>query len=188
LNPFDYLTVLVSIVLGLAIANVLSGLAGLMHARERIAFYWPPVVWAVWLFFIAVQHWWAEWGVHNTREWTFGAFLLSMLVPVDFFLLSSLVLPPPGSDAKIDLYAWYARNRQWFFGLLTCLPLLSILEELVRSGRMASQLNFYFLLAFAAMALVAAFLKSRRANEWITAQAMVLTGVYVALLYLHLSS
>jgi hypothetical protein len=38
------------------------------------------------------------------------------------------------------------------------------------------------------MALVAAFLKSRRANEWITAQAMVLTGVYVALLYLHLSS
>lgn len=187
MNPFDYLTVLVSIVLGLAIANVLTGLATIMHARERVTFYWPPVAWAIWLFFVAAEHWWAEWGVHNARSWNFGSFLLELLVPVDLFLLASLVLPPRDPQGRIDLYAWYARNRAWFFGLLFCLPLLSIAEELSRTGRMESLVNLYFLLAFAAVALLGWIWKSRRAHEWITAQTMVLTLVYVGVLYFQLS-
>lgn len=186
MNPFDYLTVLVSIVLGLAIANVLTGMATLMHARERVVFYWPPVAWAIWLFFISAQHWWAQWSVRNTRIWTFEGFLLELLVPVNFFLLSSLVLPAVDRDRPIDLYAWHSRNHRWFFALLCVLPLLSLAEELVRTGQIASPVNLGFLLAFAAIALVAGFLRSRRANQWITAQAMVLTVVYVGLLYWRL--
>lgn len=188
MNPFDYLTVLVSIVMGLAIANVLTGLATVMHARERVGAYWPPLAWAVWLFFVEVQHWWAQWGVHNTHAWTFGTFLLELLVPVDLFLLSSLVLPSRDQgDATVDLYAWYFRDRAWFFALLFCLPILSIAEEVSRTGRMASQANLYFLIAFAAFALIAYALKSRRAHEWLTAQTMVVTLIYVAALYLRLS-
>jgi hypothetical protein len=188
LTPFDYLTVLVSIVMGLAIANVLTGLANVMLARERVGFYWPPVAWAVWLFFIEAQHWWAQWGVHHTRVWNFGTFLLELLVPVNLFLLSALALPARESGDAPDLFAWYSRNRRWFFGLMFCLPLLSIAEEVARTGRMDSLVNLGFLLAFAAVALAAYFLKSRRANEWITAQTMVLTLVYVGALFLRLSN
>ncbi|HTU83563.1 MAG TPA: hypothetical protein VMF61_15650, partial [Candidatus Acidoferrales bacterium] len=75
MNTFDYLTVLVSIVLGLAIANVLNRLAVVVTARERVDFYWPPIAWAIWIFFICIQHWWAEWSVHFTERWTFPTFL-----------------------------------------------------------------------------------------------------------------
>jgi len=187
-NPFDYLTILVSIVLGLAITNVLTRLATVITARHRVDFYWPPVAWALWIFFICVQHWWAQWGVRHAPQANFGSFWLQVLVPVVLFLMSALVLPEREENGRLDLGRWYFHNRAWFFSLLCALPLLSIAEELARTGRMASMLNLGFLLAFAAIAAVAIFLPSRRVQTWIAGQAMVMTIVYVAALYLMLPS
>jgi hypothetical protein len=189
MSAFDYLTILSSIVLGLAIANVLGRLATVITARERVDFYWPPVAWGIWLFFIAVQHWWAEWGVRHTLHWSFGVFWLQLLTPVDLFLLSAVILPErEGARGVLDLGEWYFRNRRWFFGLLFFLPALSIAEELARTGQMSSMLNLVFLLAFEVAIALGFFLKSRRAQEWITGQAMVLTMLYVALLFAQLPS
>jgi len=188
MNAFDYLTILISIVLGLAIANVLTRLAAVITARERVVFYWPPLAWAIWLFFISVQHWWAQWSVRHTRQWTFGTFWLEVLVPVDLFLLSALVLPHGDATDRLDLGDWYFRNRGWFFAIMFFLPALSIAEELARTGRIASWLNLAFLLAFETVILIAYLLRSRRAQEWITAQAMVMTVAYVVLLFLALPS
>jgi hypothetical protein len=189
MSAFDYLTILTSIVLGLAIANVLARLATVITARERVDFYWPPVAWGIWIFFIAVQHWWAEWGVRHTHEWSFGVFWLQLLVPVDLFILSALILPErEGARGVIDLGEWYFRNRVWFFGFLFLLPALSIAEELARTGRVNSGLNLAFLIAFEVATVFGYLLKTRRAQELLTAQAMVLTIVYVTLLFIPLPS
>jgi len=185
-TPFDYLTVLISILLGLAMANVLTHLARVITARERVDFYWPPVAWAIWIFFVAVQHWWAEWGVRHTTEWSFATFWLQILVPVDLFLLTTLILPDREENGKLDLGAWYFHNRAWFFALLFFVPALSIAEEIVRTGHMASALNLAFLLMFELVVGLAYFLKSRRAQAWIAAAVMATTLLYVALLYFRL--
>ena len=140
----------------------------------------------VFLFFIAVQHWWAQWGVRHTSQWSFGTFWLELLTPVDLFLLSALVLPDREEDGKLDLGRWYFHNRTWFLSLMFFLPALSIAEEISRTGHMASALNLAFLLAFEAVIVLAYFLKSRRAQEWITGQAMAMTLLYVGLLYVRL--
>jgi len=185
-GAFDYLTILMSIVLGLAIANVLARIATVITARERVDFYWPPIAWAIWLFFICVQHWWAEWGARHTLRWNFGTYWLELLVPVDLFLLSALVLPERDEAGKIDLGAWYFHNRAWFFAVMFFLPLLSIAAEVARTGRIGSGVNLAFLVLFDAVIVVAFALRSRRAQEWITAQAMLLTIVYVVLLFTNL--
>jgi len=188
MTSFDYLTILISIVLGLAVANVLARLAAVMSARENVDFYWPPIAWAVWLFFIAVQHWWALWGARRTTEWTFVGFWLELLTPVLLFLLSALVLPERADEGRLDLGEWFDHNRAWFFGILFLLPAVSIVEEPVRAGHYGSMLNIAFLVAFEIVSLVALALKSRRALEWITGQAMVMTLLYVALLFARLPS
>lgn len=188
MSPFDYLTILVSIVLGLAITNVLTRLATIITSRHRVEFYWPPVAWAIWIFFISVQHWWAQWGVRHSTQENFGSFWLQVLVPVVLFLMSALVLPEREEHGRLDLGQWYFHNRAWFFALLCSLPLLSIAEEVARTGRMASTLNLIFLLAFAVVAAIAFFLPSRRVQSWIAGQAMVMTVVYVVALYLALPS
>ena len=102
------------------------------------------------------------------------------------FLLSALALPDREEGGKLDLEGWYFRNRRWFFGLLFFVPLVSILEEVVRTGVMASVVNLAFLLAFSVVAAISYFITSRRAGEWVTAQVMVMTLAYVLLLYLNL--
>ena len=186
MNPFDYLTILVSIVLGLAMTNVLTRLAIVVSARERVDFYWPPIAWAMWIFFISIQHWWAAWSTHHVREWTFLTFCTGLLDPIILFFLSALVLPERDEGGVIDLGVWYYRNRLWFFGTLALLPLASIFDELARTGRIASMLNLAFLLAFDVVDVFALVMASRRAQEWITAQALLLTLLYVGLLFLQL--
>jgi len=107
MNPFDYLTILVSIVLGLAMTNVLTRLAIVVSARERVDFYWPPIAWAMWIFFISIQHWWAAWSTHHVREWTFLTFCTGLLDPIILFFLSALVLPDRDEGGVIDLGVWY---------------------------------------------------------------------------------
>jgi hypothetical protein len=184
-GAFDYLTVLISIVLGLAITNVLTRLALVMQSRERVNFYWPPIAWALWVFFICVQHWWAQWSWRLSPAPTFGGFWLQLMTPVLLFLLTALVLPDREENGKLDLERWYFHNRKWFFGLLFFVPLVSIFEEIVRSGYMRSFVNLAFLLAFSLVAAISYFITSRRAGEWVTAQVMVMTLAYV-LLFLNL--
>jgi hypothetical protein len=186
MKPFDYLTVLISIVLGLAITNVLTRLALVMQSRDRVSFYWPPIAWALWIFFICIQHWWAQWTWQYAPEPTFGGFCLQLMTPVLLFLVGALALPDREEDGKLDLQGWYFYNRKWFFGLLFLIPLVSILEEIVRSGSMRSLVNLAFLIAFSVVAAISYFITSRRAGEWVTAQAMVMTIAYVVLLNLHL--
>lgn len=188
MSAFDYLTVLISIVMGLAIAMVLTRLATVITARERVDFYWPPVAWAVWLFFISVQHWWAQWGERHTREWNFGTFWLELLIPVDLFVLAALVLPEREENGTLDLGQWYFHNRAWFLTFLFFLPALSIAGEVARTGHMDSALNLAFLLAFEVVIVIAYVLKSRKAQEVLTAQAMVMTILYVALLFARMPS
>jgi hypothetical protein len=46
-RTFAYLSVLTSIVLGLGIARLLTGLGRLIQARGRGRLYWVPVLWAL---------------------------------------------------------------------------------------------------------------------------------------------
>ena len=145
--------------------NVLTRLAVVVTARERVDFYWPPIGWAIWIFFICVQHWWAQWGVHDVRTWTFLTFGSGLLDPIVLFFLSALVLPERDDRGSIDLGVWYYRNRLWFFGTLALLPITSVGDELVRTGRIGSPVNLAFLAAFEAVILVAMAMPSRRLQE-----------------------
>jgi len=62
-DPFTYLAALISIIIGLAIANVLGGIARMIHGAGRYRFYWPSLVWAIVVFLACVQHWWSDFSL-----------------------------------------------------------------------------------------------------------------------------
>jgi len=85
-DAFSYLSVLLSIILGLAITQVLKGFRGLMQSRARLRMYWPTVVWSVLVLVIAVQSWWAMFDLRDHHDWTFLEFSIvltqTIVVPV----------------------------------------------------------------------------------------------------------
>jgi len=59
MDAFSYLSVLISIVVGLALASPLTGFAAMVRARARVAMHWPLAAQMILIFLGQVQLWWA---------------------------------------------------------------------------------------------------------------------------------
>lgn len=186
MTPFEYLSVLVSIIVGLALTQLLSGVARLIQLRHRIAMHPATLCWMAVLFLIDVQVWWVAFERRQAMQWTFFAFLLYLLIPIGVFLLSYLVLPDLGDEDTGDLHANFDGNRSWFFGLLAALPLVSLLEQAVRDGHLPMDTDFAFRCVWIAMALVAMRVRSARFHLWNAVAVLVLFVGYVVNLFLRL--
>lgn len=143
MEPFTYLAALVSVVIGLAMANVLAGIARTIHGGGRVRPYWPSLVWAVIVFLACVQHWWADFSLAHHQEWTLASFAAVLSIPVALYLLSSFVLPQAEHAGATDLRAWYFSHRVPFFVVLMFVPLLSFLKEFAVDGHVAGGPNFW---------------------------------------------
>jgi hypothetical protein len=62
MDSFGYLSVLLSIIIGLAVTQILQGLRVLMLSRETARLYAPSLIWTALLLLIATQMWWAAFG------------------------------------------------------------------------------------------------------------------------------
>lgn len=164
MDAFSYLTVLLSIILGLSITQILQGLGALIQYRARIGFYWPAVCWAVLLLLIDVQVWWALFGLRQRQNWSFLDFLVLLLQVIPLCILAALVLPviAPDSDKPVDLRRNYYGHSRWFFGLLMASLAASLAKEWLLLGHWPERVNIGFQLAW--MATCAGSAATRR--EW----------------------
>jgi hypothetical protein len=186
MTQFEYLSVLISIIIGLAITQLLSGAARLIQIRKRARPHPTTLCWMVILFLIDAQIWWAAFGMRRVEGWNFFLFMFYLLVPILAFLLSYLVLPELGDEDEIDLAANFAGNRPWFFGLLSGIPLLSLLNEYLALGAVDWNADAVFRVVLAAIALLAACVTSARFHLWNALFALAMLCAYVGTLFLHL--
>jgi hypothetical protein len=56
MDEYSYLSVLLSVILGLAVTQILQGFRGLLLSRTRVQIYWPVIAWALLLLLICFQH------------------------------------------------------------------------------------------------------------------------------------
>jgi hypothetical protein len=58
MDPFSYLSVLISIILALGMTRLLAGVSEMLQARSRRRLYWVHALWVVNLFLYLVVAWW----------------------------------------------------------------------------------------------------------------------------------
>ncbi len=186
MDAFSYLSVLISIIIGLAVTQILQGFRGLLQSRARSRIYWPSLTWAVLLLIICVQTWWAMFGLRSHEGWTFLGFAVVVLQTIVLYMLAGLVLPDFPAETAVDLRENYFAHHDWFFGIAGLSVLVSLAKDLVLTGALPNQTNVAFHLFFMAIALLGAFLK----NEWFHKSAAVIMvaafGLYIATLFEHL--
>jgi hypothetical protein len=134
MSPFEHLAVLISIVLGLAIAQLLTTAHRLVLARQRVRFYWLPVTWAVLLFITQVEWWWGIFALRGVTSWNFFYFLFILLSPVTLYLATASVLPDVEPGQRYDLREYYYANRAWFFSLVAAGPVLDGIRRAAQAG------------------------------------------------------
>lgn len=113
---FEFLMVLVSVVIGLGLSEILTGGANLIRVRDEVRFYWIHVAFQVGVFFALLQQWWEFWEMEGLGEISFVAVLAVLAPPVFLFLIASLLYPKHAEGA--DLEAYYFRQSPVLWGLV----------------------------------------------------------------------
>ena len=187
MDAFSYLSVLLSIILGLAITQVLQGLRGLMHARARLRLYAPTMIWALALLVVFVQSWWSEFGLRNHENWTFVGFSVVVAHSICLYMLAALMLPDVhADDENVDLRAHYYDTHRWFFAFVVLAALAGTAKDIALDGRLPEWRNLTFQLGFAATAAIAALTRAEWYHRLLAPVAAIAFGFYVALLFSQL--
>jgi hypothetical protein len=129
MSSFEYLSVLVSIILGLGLTHLLSSARDLIQQRAGIHFHWLPLVWAALILLSQIEWWWGLFEVRARTEWNFFSFLFLLLSPVSMYLTAGIVLPQ-GADGVRDLQRYYFDNHRWLFSLAGLTNLLDAIRAL----------------------------------------------------------
>ena len=95
-DSFRWISVLLSMVLGLGITRLLSSAVAVFRSRGYARLEWVPIAWAASIFIWQIQYWWAVIelaGMHET--WLLVEFLALLGLALLLFVTAALILPPP---------------------------------------------------------------------------------------------
>lgn len=126
---FSYLGVLISVILGLALAHLLVGLSKLIQMRSSVKPYWVQIVWTVNVIVYVLAVWWGMFWWNKLPAWTIEEFLFITGYSIVVFMLASMLYPWEFS-ADLDFEEYFFANKSWFFGILLTATLIDIPETL----------------------------------------------------------
>lgn len=131
ISAFEYITVFISIILGLGVTQILTGIADMVHQYNRVKTYWPHTIWVLLVLVMHVQEWYITFELRSYDQWRLPVFLFVLLYPVILFILARLLFPFGLSEGVIDLKKFYFDNYRRIFLFGSMLAVLSILDNLI---------------------------------------------------------
>lgn len=136
MSEFEYVMVLVSIVIALAIAHLLTALSEGIH---RYRGYGEPIkldaVFLLWVGFVLiwlVSFWWWEFKFQEVAvEWSYGLYLFIISYAIVLFMLAE-ILVPHRMRGVTDSYAYFMEGRKWFFGTLLLMQVIDVADTFLK--------------------------------------------------------
>jgi hypothetical protein len=186
MDAFSYLSVLLSIILGLAIAQVLQGYRSVLLARGRVRLSAPVLIWSGLVLLFATQAWWASFGLRDRPHWDFLSFAIILLQMTLLYMLSAVIFPDVGGADEIDLIDHFERHRIIFYALLIAMLVVSILKDVVLDHHLPGTLNLSFHAMFIATCFVGLSLRGNRLQLAIALVAIAEFLLYIWLLFARL--
>ena len=138
MDQFEYVMVLVSIIVGLGIAHVLLGIGGIVDRlsgkHDRLELSLAHALWLGYCFLWLVMFWWWEYELSTTvDDWTMGLYLFLISYAITLFLLQ-VVLIPRTWDGVTSLKEYFLERRVWFYGLLGSATILDTVDSYLIGG------------------------------------------------------
>ncbi|MEZ4703049.1 MAG: hypothetical protein R2834_22145 [Rhodothermales bacterium] len=132
MTPFEYILPLVSVLVGLAVADLAVSLHRLLRARSRVGWDWLPLATGLLAVLLALEFWWRFYSAQDRPLFaTLGGFLLLAIQLVLLFLLNAAALPDEVPEEGLDLHAFYRQNASYFWVLYAAYTLFSTIVRLI---------------------------------------------------------
>lgn len=107
MDPFSYIVVLTSIILGLGVTRTVGGLGHLLQMRKRRRPFWIHSLWLLNLLVLVALMWFIAYRWRSNEHWTFFLFVWLLLTPTILYLISSLLFPDQDEAEPINSWESY---------------------------------------------------------------------------------
>lgn len=161
---FEHLSVLVSIVVGMAVSQLLFGLGQLMRRRGSYTVDPIYILANVVIMLVLVDSWWSAFSWHAVPNWSYARTWFVMLNPL-LVTMAAQLLPPDWDERPVDIHKTYYRNHRLIFSLLAFYPLMDMLDSRLKGAAHFRSLGAGYPITCTTMAMlcaVAAAVKSRK--------------------------
>jgi len=113
--------ILLSIIVGLGLAEILVGYARLLRTSKTSKGSWLHGAVGAVIFLAMLQSFWESWGLRNIDTWSYPAMLLMLTGPVLLFVIAHVLFPEADSDDDLESH-YFAHSRQiWLIGIVTAI-------------------------------------------------------------------
>jgi len=131
-DPTIYVHVrtVISIVVGLSIGRLLTGLARFVQHPNLQKIYPVHLVWTVFMMVDVIYFWWWEFHL-STVGWTFGLYCFVALYASTFFFLCTMLFPDTMHEYA-GFRDYFMSRRKWFFGILIATFLIDIVDTAIK--------------------------------------------------------
>jgi hypothetical protein len=160
---FEYLTVLISVVVGLSVTSFLTNAARIIHLRGDVTISWEQLLWSITILIWTVAFWWFTFVLAEQKEWTFPLFVFLLFYSTLLFFLMALLFPE-GMPVDHNYRAQFMRNRVWFFGVLLLFLFVDLIDYLFKLEKDVSIVGHLQYAAFAGPLIVLSLLALRTDN------------------------
>ena len=184
MQMFEYVIILISIVIGLALTHLMQGIAGLIQNPRRERVWWVHLVWVAYMFLSIVFWWWWEFQLQHLKTWSFAIYLFVVFYAFYLYLICA-VLFPRDLEGYEGYREYFLARRGWFFGLLIGWSVIDTIDTWIKGPEYVASLGATALIYNAVLVLCGVIgMVTRRGS----AQAIIAVGqlVYVGSGVLHL--
>ena len=161
---FNYVMVLASVIVGLAVTHLLQGVAKLIQHPDRKKLYWVHLLWVALMFLNALFLWWWEYQLSARTHWTFELYLFVLSFSVVLYLICAVLMPSELGDYA-NYRAYYYSRRRWLFGLLVFFSLMDFADSALKGAAHLMSLGWpYFTAVGTRTVLLLIAMKTRNAK------------------------
>ena len=132
MGVFEYIGVLISVIMGLGITHLATGATKLIQHRDEVKFYFPHMLWTVNILLFILLIWWGmfSWSDHST--WYAFEYLFITLYAIVAFFLASMLYPWDMAE-DIDVREYFFKSRIWFFSALLIAWCIDGIETIIKA-------------------------------------------------------
>lgn len=182
MGVFEYIVVLVSVILGLGVTHLATGATKLIQNRDVVRFYMPHAIWTLNILVYILLIWWAMFWWNGHTDWYAYEYLFIASYAIALFFLAAM-LYPHDMEKNIDIRAYFFRNRRWFFGALFVAWCIDIPETLVKetSGLRETPPEYFWFVALELSIAATGFVTSNRIVHALLPFAWLVLTLFYAL-------
>ena len=128
---FFHIRVVLSMVVSLGIARLLSGVARFVQHPGRKRAYGVHLLWALSLLLSMMHFWWWEFSLSHLQVWRFEIHVFVVGYAALFYFLCAILFPD--DLAEYDSYRdYFMSRRRWFFGLLAMVYVVDVADTRIK--------------------------------------------------------